>query len=904
MQKNPGVIQSQTSARVGRSQGPKSAQEYLKQLEDLLKRNTGTGTFQGQDISSNLAMVMPGRVSNPTGLGDVAPSLRPQVYNQSAGQNNPVDNPEDISPDEGVQTPVSIEEFLGQFQQAYNAPENQPTAGRFNLRGNASTPDGGTLLSDGTIVYEDGTIRNGSINASGVQSMADGSVLYSDQSVRKKAPQGIASLGGSDRERILYDDGSARYGNFQYGDGQSVQMPGGVRGLISGIFGQDRPITQNYGNINPIEPTPGNVNLGTDIRTRDLSLNDRNFKLPVGAKVMQVYKDDGTRFGDQSGHLGYGNSLLLQLASGEMVRFSHMTTLLDVQPGDTIQAGEVFGTPGTTGNTAGEHLDLEYYDQSGQIQNPSLFSGFSDPQGTRTPLPGQKDPGTLVSPETLSSPGTVQQNTQAQPQYQPSQMYQTAQNAVQAVQPAIEAANDTIKAVRPMSPQRVALGENVNEAGLSLAQKGIGSSIGNSPEGFIGAAELLKGDVSGAGKELSNTIERLNVQPRIDTGLSELLRGDLQGAKQNFSNTTQRVMSRVNALPGDIGRTITPLAQASTNQPQQPQESLAQNFQGAVDSIGQYGNEKTKQLFGIYPSTALSKAGEGVKSLGQSGISSLGNVFSPVQNVVKKAIGDVSGTASVSGGNRASLMDATTSPLAKNDIRDQFFKTGSSESFKDFLKPNADQISGGALTLDVFNNDFYNSPDKVDSVFSGTSLKNDASARSSESVAKQFKEKYANSQYDQSDVQRILRTLPKNLTYSPNLPEPQRAREISLEDYISMGKTPAQWYAETGNQRTADRIQQAGGNLSTLSSDARANYSSPTGQSLYIPPSARKQNNTRPVASGPGQNYTPGNANYSSASGASSYIAPPKQNQSSQQPSARKSTFSNIGSSVRKIFGF
>lgn len=699
------------TARVQGTQGPKSAQDYLKDLDSLLKRNTGQGMYQGQDVSSNVPMYLPGKVQNPFGIAEAASNRQGNSMIQEprpVTRDEPYVQPE---PEQEQSQNMSVEDFLGAFNQAYNAPENQQQFGDPRVEFIASTQDGGSLMADGTIVYDDGTIRMGDPNAIAIRSNADGSTGYSDGSSRKAAPDAIRSVNGQ-RERIGYSDGSTRFGQYQYGEGQPVNQPGGLQGLISGIFGQQRPITQQYGNINPIEPTAGNVNLGTDIRTRDLQGDQRGFKLPVGAEVVEVLQDDGTRFGERSGHQGYGNSILVRLATGEMLRFSHMSQMADVQPGQRIEAGTVFGQPGTTGNTYGEHLDLEYYDRSGKIANPTQFSGFSDPQGLRSPLPGQPAPGTLDRGQSQVNSQIPQQNQQSQPQSaSPNYTGQTLNENI--VQPAANVFQQAATAQLPNSAVRTAVGGKVNELGNVFAEKGVGTSLGNSPQGFIGAGEALKGDLPGAGKELSATIERTNPTPRIDTGISEALRGDFAGAKTNFLDTASRVGNRLSKLPGEIANEVVKPAYADDGSQKSIQDSLGQNVLGAANSIGNYAQSKFGQ------------AGEGIKSLGQAGISALDNVFKPKQDTAKRAVGDVTGTALEPGqsGQFSSLMDTASSManLGKNDVRDPFYKLGGAETYKQYINPKFD-IGSGALSLDTFTPDFYKDSSNISSVFGGSAL--------------------------------------------------------------------------------------------------------------------------------------------------------------------------------------
>jgi len=99
-------------------------------------------------------------------------------------------------------------------------------------------------------------------------------------------------------------------------------------------------------------------------------------------------------------------------------------------------------------------------------------------------------------------------------------------------------------------------------------------------------------------------------------------------------------------------------------------------------------------------------------------------VFRPKVDEAKRAVGDVKGVSEEPGqaGQFSSVMDTAQSlaGVNKNDVRDAFFKMGGSEMYKDYLKPDAENLYGGALTLDIFNNDFFKDLGNISSVFGGS----------------------------------------------------------------------------------------------------------------------------------------------------------------------------------------
>lgn len=377
------------------TQRPKNAQEFLKQLEDLAKLNKQSQLKTGYETSSNTPYVLPGSQRVGTALEGTRNGqlTMPEVAGYV---------PEEIPTE---QPSLTVDDFISQFTDSVTQSQTPQAI--------ASTADGGTLYSDGRIRYSDGSVRQGDASAQPISSQQDGSVLYSDRSVRVKVSP-VASVQGN---RVQMSDGSILPNGF-------VEMlyGSGIEGISKGLFGREQAVTQPYGNINPIEPTPGNVNLGTDLRTRDLPSKEIYF--PVGAEVVQVLEDDGTRFGDKSGHQGYGNSVLLRLSSGEMLRLSHLANLGDVQAGQSIPAGTYVGTTGQTGNTYGEHLDVEYYNPQGQIDDPKNFSGFTQPQN----FAEQGKTNTLSSPSNpvkVEPQGQVLGASTSVPIMTPTQEFQT-----------------------------------------------------------------------------------------------------------------------------------------------------------------------------------------------------------------------------------------------------------------------------------------------------------------------------------------------------------------------------------------------------------------------------------------------------------------------------------------------
>lgn len=124
-------------------------------------------------------------------------------------------------------------------------------------------------------------------------------------------------------------------------------------------------ITQSFGAYNPaIEKFSGGFNRGTDFEATEGS----SVVVPEGTWFV-VESFDSAPENKRAANRGYGNSILLRnLMTGEMMRFSHLSQV-NVRPGQVVKSGESVGATGKTGNATGPHLDIEYFDQQGKLED-------------------------------------------------------------------------------------------------------------------------------------------------------------------------------------------------------------------------------------------------------------------------------------------------------------------------------------------------------------------------------------------------------------------------------------------------------------------------------------------------------------------------------------------------------
>lgn len=640
-----------------RAAGSKTVKDYLAQLDELTRRNKGGFSAVAEETGSSIPFMLPGRAVK-SGVPEMPQRQLAELPQPEEYQVQPQEQLPEGQVQGAQSQGTSLSDFISQLNQNLGSNDS------LYLSPTGQSGDGGAILSDGSTVYADGSVVT-----------KDGQQIYATGSIP----------GGG----LLFSDGSKKFFDSSLA---------GIQGFTEGIFGEILDVTQPYGNVNPIEPSPGNINTGTDLRTKNLA--SKAFSLPVETQVLEVLQDDGTRFGDKSGHQGYGNSVLLKLPTGEVVRLSHLADIGDFQVGASIPAGTYVGTTGQTGNTYGEHLDVEYYNVDGQLSDLSTFSGFSQPEQLKQ----------YVLP-------TIPTSNEPQPMYQSKPVSQDQPSGMTKLQEAAKALGYSPDTTTYTPKQR-------SDVALT--------SMGFNPQGTIGAQELLAGDLPAAGRELSQTIERVNPTPRLDLGISEALRGDMAGAKQQFASTAGRVGNRLAQIPGQIKDAIVNPAYAAEGN-QEPKQSLGENLQYMGNKVSEYvgakageGIDKLKSVFG--------KGGSGANLFSKPAMSSIGQ---------QRAVGEQGSSSSLL---PTSFADAKSQQAAsgKNDIRDPFFKSGMNERY------GVQDTNNGALSLDMFGPEFFQNPENIKSVLGGTQFEAPATQKYQAFVEEQRRQEEARRQAEQN----------------------------------------------------------------------------------------------------------------------------------------------------------
>lgn len=130
------------------------------------------------------------------------------------------------------------------------------------------------------------------------------------------------------------------------------------------IIPKAAPLTETFGEIQPgVEVFSGGVTTGTGIGVKA----GTPLATPPGKwKVVQTYDQAPQKgyIGNDAGQ-GWGNNVLLQNEqTGEELRYSHLSDV-HVSQGDEINGSRVIGLSGQSGNTTGDHLNLQYIDPQG-----------------------------------------------------------------------------------------------------------------------------------------------------------------------------------------------------------------------------------------------------------------------------------------------------------------------------------------------------------------------------------------------------------------------------------------------------------------------------------------------------------------------------------------------------------
>lgn len=136
----------------------------------------------------------------------------------------------------------------------------------------------------------------------------------------------------------------------------------------------------------------------------------------------------------------------------------------------------------------------------------------------------------------------------------------------------------------------------------------------------------------------------------------------------------------------------------------------------------------------------LDEAGQGLNKLKNIFSKQLSNIFQKkdVADISggKKAVGEVGeDSANATGTGTVMSMAKSFNPA---DNRDAFFKGGGAEVYKDYLTGGVNDKYRGALSMGLFNDKFYENPDNIANVFGKTSMAAPATEKYKSYMAKMY----------------------------------------------------------------------------------------------------------------------------------------------------------------------
>lgn len=135
--------------------------------------------------------------------------------------------------------------------------------------------------------------------------------------------------------------------------------------IQKGILPGQARVTQTAGTRNPIESFSGGVS------------RDTNFSAQMGTpaavppgewQVEAAYNNAPAIGGHRGENLGYGNAVKVRnVDNGDVMIYQHLSSA-DVQKGQKITGGTIIGKTGSSGNSTGPNLGIEYQDKDGRIR--------------------------------------------------------------------------------------------------------------------------------------------------------------------------------------------------------------------------------------------------------------------------------------------------------------------------------------------------------------------------------------------------------------------------------------------------------------------------------------------------------------------------------------------------------
>ncbi|MHB9752983.1 peptidoglycan DD-metalloendopeptidase family protein [Streptomyces sp. BYX5S] len=132
-------------------------------------------------------------------------------------------------------------------------------------------------------------------------------------------------------------------------------MPSGNGTCERGDVGDDDRTGAGRTWVKPVDPAPLSAGFGSDGHRWAHTHTGQDFAVDTGTPVHSV--GAGTVVATGCGD-GFGNQVVVEHADGYYTQYAHLSRI-GVRTGDRLDAGEVLGLSGATGNASGPHLHFE-----------------------------------------------------------------------------------------------------------------------------------------------------------------------------------------------------------------------------------------------------------------------------------------------------------------------------------------------------------------------------------------------------------------------------------------------------------------------------------------------------------------------------------------------------------------
>ena len=159
---------------------------------------------------------------------------------------------------------------------------------------------------------------------------------------------------------------------FDLATGQYLMVPDGVKASVintTGYVARQIQITPDAGSVtatgNFVWPATGRITQGYRFYHKAIDIANKS-----GGAILAA--DGGTVVG--AGWLdgyGYGNRIIIDHGNGYVTLYAHLS-VVQVQPGQQVNRGDLIGRMGSTGRSTGTHLHFEIR-QGGVLLNPLSF---------------------------------------------------------------------------------------------------------------------------------------------------------------------------------------------------------------------------------------------------------------------------------------------------------------------------------------------------------------------------------------------------------------------------------------------------------------------------------------------------------------------------------------------------